>query len=363
MMLAAALILLTAGLAAANGANDVSKGIATLVGSGVSDYRRAVIWGTLWTMLGAVVAAFASQALVRTFTGSGLVRGEVSSPEILLAVACGAVGWLIVATGTGLPISTTHSLAGALLGATTVAFGAGGVLWSSVAMKIAIPLLASPLLAVALVLIVLPVLRPFIERIDRYCLCVEQKDSLAIGAYGVAVRSSLGPTTRLGSESSCSESVARIDGIDLLHWVSAGATSFFRGLNDAPKVLAIGIGAALTIGLSAIGLYTLVAAAMGLGSLVAGFRVTQTLARKITPISPSNGLAANLVTSILVGLASVFALPVSTTHVSSGAVLGVAASRGGRDVRSRTVRDMLLAWLVTLPLSALLAAAVYTAVI
>ncbi|MFN2240536.1 MAG: inorganic phosphate transporter, partial [Thermoanaerobaculia bacterium] len=81
-------------------------------------------------------------------------------------------------------MSTTHSLAGALLGATTVAVGAGGVLWSSAAVKIAIPLLASPLLAVALVLAVLPALRPFIRRIDRYCLCVEQKEPVAIAGIG-----------------------------------------------------------------------------------------------------------------------------------------------------------------------------------
>ena len=73
------------------------------------------------------------------------------------------------------------------------------------------------------------------------------------------------------------------------------------------------------------------------------------------------GLAANLVTSALVGLASVFSLPVSTTHVASGAIIGVGLSRGGRDVRWKTVGEMLLAWLVTLPVSALLAAIIYTA--
>ena len=89
---------------------------------------------------------------------------------------------------------------------------------------------------------------------------------------------------------------------------------------------------------------------------MAGFRVTHTLAEKVTPITPANGLAANLVTSLLVGFASRFALPVSTTHVSSGAIIGVGISNGGKEVHWKTVGEMLLAWGATLPLSALLAA-------
>jgi len=124
-------------------------------------------------------------------------------------------------------------------------------------------------------------------------------------------------------------------------------------------VLAIGIAAGAVIGLSDIALYALVATAMGAGSLVAGLRVTRTLATKVTPIEPGNGLAANLVTSLLVGLASRFALPVSTTHVSTGAIVGVGMSRGARDVRWRVVGEMLLAWVVTLPASGILAALAY----
>jgi len=96
---------------------------------------------------------------------------------------------------------------------------------------------------------------------------------------------------------------------------------------------------------------------MGAGSAIAGFRVTRTLVEKVTPITPANGLAANAVTSVLVGLASRFALPVSTTHVSSGAIVGVGLATDRREIRWRTVSEMLLAWIVTLPVSALIAAA------
>jgi PiT family inorganic phosphate transporter len=100
---------------------------------------------------------------------------------------------------------------------------------------------------------------------------------------------------------------------------------------------------------------------MGAGSLVAGFRVTETLARKVTPMSPAEGFCANLVTTLLVGLASLAALPVSTTHVSSGSIVGIGLHRGVASVRWGTVRDMLLAWVITLPVAALAGGAAYAA--
>jgi PiT family inorganic phosphate transporter len=95
---------------------------------------------------------------------------------------------------------------------------------------------------------------------------------------------------------------------------------------------------------------------MAMGSFAAGFRVTATLARKVTRITPDHGLTANLVTSILVAAASRFALPVSTTHVATGAIVGLGAQ--GPGVRWKMVGEMLLAWIVTLPISAAIAAAV-----
>src|SRR5512141_3295204 len=117
------LVLLTLGLAFANGANDVSKGIATLVGSGTTRYRTAVAWGTAWTLAGGLAAAFFSQGLVATFSGKGLLASPPSGSGFLLAVGCGAIGWLLFANRTGLPVSTTHALTGALCGAGIAAAG------------------------------------------------------------------------------------------------------------------------------------------------------------------------------------------------------------------------------------------------
>jgi len=291
------LLTLTLLLAFANGANDVSKGIATLVGSGVSRYRTAVIWGSSCTFLGALSSALVSRGLSETFSGKGILVQQVSSHAFLLAVACGAIGWLVIATCTGLPVSTTHALTGALVGAA----GVSGVRWSAIAMKIGLPLALSPVMALLLLFVVAPL-------------------------------------------------TARIGAIDAMHWLSAGATSFFRALNDTPKIVALAIATGSSI-------FPLAAVAMALGGLVAGLRVTRTLAEKVTPITPANGFAANVVTSLLVGFASFFALPVSTTHVSSGAIFGIGISE--RSVRWKTIGEMLLAWLVTLPVSALIAAGMF----
>ena len=351
-MIAVLLLALTIFVAFANGANDVSKGIATLVGSGVTNYRRAVAWGLLWTVAGALTAAFASQGLVATFSGKGILSNPATAPAFLAAIACGAIGWLIIATRFGLPVSTTHSLTGALIGAALMKGGTDGVIWSALLKRVALPLAASPVIAVGLLLLVLPLLRPLIVRFDRYCVCVEQ--ATAVTTDGIVFRDGM-PVVEVGAVQSCGTAVARLSAIDSLHWISSGATSFFRGLNDTPKILALGVTAAMTLGIERLPQYALVALGMGVGSIVAGFRVTRTLAERVTRISPSNGFAANLVTSILAGAASRFALPVSTTHVSSGAIIGVGLSH--RDVRWKIVGEMLLAWIVTLPVSALLAAA------
>src|SRR5205809_656119 len=105
-------------LAYANGANDNFKGVATLFGSGTTNYRRALVWATLATFLGSVTAIVWSQTLLKNFSGRGLVADElVSQPTFVAAVAVAAGLTVLLATATGMPISTTHSLVGALIGA------------------------------------------------------------------------------------------------------------------------------------------------------------------------------------------------------------------------------------------------------
>jgi PiT family inorganic phosphate transporter len=152
-------------------------------------------------------------------------------------------------------------------------------------------------------------------------------------------------------------------GLDTIHWISSGLASFARGTNDAPKIVAI-----LLIGSSATTWPTSssqlvafggIAIAMGLGSYFGGLRVTKVLAEKVTKMNHAEGLSANLTTSSLVLVSGFLGLPVSTTHLSSSAIIGIGLLKGWNSVRWTTVRDMALAWVVTLPASALLACISY----
>ena len=354
------LIALTLVLATANGANDVSKGIATVVGSRVASAKTAVVWGVVATAAGGLVAAFATQGLVKTFSGKGIVLVPETGLPFFLAIAIGAIGWLVVATMTGTPVSTTHSIFGALLGVAMVKGGLEGVAWTGAMMKVAVPLLFSPLVSLLLVLAVLPVIGRLFQRFGRYCLCIEEQEPVLATVGGGAMSSMAAEVPRMNAGESCSNgSVARFSAVDSLHWLSSGATSFFRGMNDTPKILAIGIVASVAIGISTTSMYVLVAAAMAIGGLFGGFRVVETLAHKVTPLEPDNGFAANLVTSILVGLASRWAMPVSTTHVASGAIFGTGVGSKNRGLRLRVVGEILLAWVITLPLSGIVGAVAY----
>lgn len=361
-MVGVLLIAITLGVAYANGANDVSKGIATLVGSGVTDYRRAMLWGTVWTVAGGVAAAFASRGLVAVFSGKGLLAVDPTGAAFVMAVAAGAIVWLALATRTGLPVSTTHALVGGLVGAGIAAQGVAGVQWAAVATQTAIPLAVSPLVALALMIGSYPLISFAFRRFNRYCVCVEREEAMVLGA-GSAAALTGGSSLRVVAGADCPSSVvARVNAMDSMHWLTSGATSFFRGMNDTPKILALGVIAAAATGggLAPEGLFVLVALAMGAGSYVAGRRVTDTLAGKVTTIAHDDGFAANLVTSALVGLASFYALPVSTTHVSTGAITGVGVRK--RDVRWRMVRDFVLAWAVTLPVAGVIASLTYLAI-
>jgi PiT family inorganic phosphate transporter len=357
-------ILLTLAVAYFNGANDVSKSIATLVGSGVGRDRTAVAWGSLWTLAGALTAAWAAQGLVAAFSGRGLLTSLPAGEGFILAVAVGALGWIWLATATGLPVSTTHALIGGLVGAGLVAMGPANLQWSVLLTKFALPLALSPLVSLGLVFAVFPLLRAGLRRYDGYCVCVQQSAPALIPVTSragfIPLSTSMTPLM-IGSTADCARSpvtVAGVGVVDALHWLTAGVTAFARGLNDAPKVLGLGVVAASAASLPLTWAFALVALAMTAGSLLQGFRVVETLARKVTRMEPLEGLAANLVTSALVITASKFSLPVSTTHVSGGAIIGLGLRRDARQIGWSTVRGMLLAWLVTLPIAGTMAAAV-----
>jgi inorganic phosphate transporter, PiT family len=358
-----ALFALVLALAFANGTNDVSKAIATLVGSGITNYQTAIVWGTVWTVFGACVSGVVASAMVKTFSSGLIAPGTATPPTLALAVLTGAMIWVLVASHTSLPVSTTHALMGAIVGAGLAAFAGDELIWSAIGKKIALPLLLSPPLALTMSVLLHPALRVAAARWEGSCLCLlpTSRALVAIDAKGMTRTLFQTGETVVAVPSQCDRAGLRgiTIGLDSIHWISSGLAAFARGVNDAPKIAAIVLlGSTLASWPSAqfqISTFVGVALAMGLGSYLGGLRVTKVLAEKVTTMDHAEGLSANLTTSTLVLVSATMGLPVSTTHVSSSAIIGIGLLKGVRAVRWSTVRDMVLAWIVTLPAAGLLA--------
>ncbi len=357
-------------LAFANGANDVSKAIATLVGSGVTDYRSAIAWGTVWTMIGAAVGAFVARAMVNTFSHGLVQAGTIIEPAATLAVLTGAMAWVLFASRTGLPVSTTHALTGAIVGTGLVAFAGEGLIWSALGKKIALPLLFSPFLALTVSLLIHPAVRALARKWEGSCLCVMPASRALVtinsrgGTRTLLQAAHFGqPVIAVPAQCDRAGLQGLVVGLDTIHWLSSGLASFARGTNDAPKIVAMLLLGSSTAAWpstsSQLAAFGGVAIAMGLGSYFGGLRVTEVLAEKVTKMNHADGLSANLTTSSLVLISGSLGLPVSTTHVSSSAIIGIGLLKGLNAIRWTTVRDMILAWVVTLPASALLACIAY----
>jgi PiT family inorganic phosphate transporter len=352
-----------------NGANDVSKGIATLVGSGLTNYRRAILWGTAWTGLGALSGAVLANAMVQTFGKGLLANGTVPTFAAALATILGASAWVAIATRTGLPVSTTHAIVGSLAGVAVLAYGLHGIKWSALLGKIALPLLLSPILALALTLIAIRVVR-FVQRrfsteADCACATVELCSvpaAIAMDGSASAELSFPSVGVKVAREEECVADQRAFLGISArhLHWFTSGATSFARGMNDAPKMVAIVLAAAVLHGNYHIrpAAFALVTVGMVAGSWLAGRCVTSVLAERITPMDHWEGFLANAITAALVTPGAALGLPMSTTHVASGSIMGIGLqNRAGTNWR--TVGEMLLAWVVTLPVAGLLGSLSY----
>jgi PiT family inorganic phosphate transporter len=370
---ALALVLLGAlWLAWSNGANDNFKGVATLYGSGVLGYRQALCLATLATLAGGLLSVWLAQGLAQTFSGNGLIAGGMND-AMLAAAGIGAGATVLLATRLGMPTSTTHALTGALLGA-ALASNSGGVNWAVLIDKFAQPLLLSPLLAIALTLLFYPALhrlrRGLGMRATR-CVCVGN-DPLPVPAGATVATSAAMPAPGLtldvvlGDTPGCAarfggQAGGRFVGVDVgsavnaLHVLSAASVCFARAVNDTPKIAALLLAAAAVSGQTPpTWIVMLIALVMVSGGLIQGRRVAETLSRGITSLDHGQGLTANLVTAGLVLGASNLGLPVSTTHVATGAIFGIGAVNGQRNWR--TIVRILLTWIVTLPLGLALGA-------
>ncbi|MEM6611600.1 MAG: inorganic phosphate transporter [Cyanobacteria bacterium P01_C01_bin.72] len=359
-----AIFLATVFLAYANGANDNFKGVATLFGSKTTNYKIAIWWATATTFAGSLCSVLFATALLKSFSGKGLVPDAIADTgSFHLAVALGAAITVILATVTGFPISTTHGITGALTGAGLAAIGTE-LNFAALGKSYFIPLLLSPLIAIALGLSIYSLLhysRGVLGIKEAWCVCVGNKQELVpVGSEQLfAQTSELSIDTIENCDRQYVGNFLGIDSqklIDSCHFLSAGAVSFARGLNDTPKIVAL----LLTVtafsiqgGMLAVGL------GMAVGGLLNARKVARTVSKKITTLNPGRGLAANLVTAFLVIFASRMGVPVSTTHVSVGSIfgVGVVSKTAHIDVFSK----VLSSWVLTLPIAALISGIAYLA--
>lgn len=298
-----------------NGANANSKGVASLYGSGTTSLKVALWWGTATTFAGSIAAVFLAEGMIKKFSGKGLVADDLlQSPTFVSAVATGAALTSFLATRLGFPVSTTHALVGALLGA-GLAGANDQVHFLALGKNFLYPLFFSPVIAILLGAAVYWLLK-FLR------MAPDDRDKV----------------------------------LDVAHFASAGAASFARGLNDTPKMAAM----LLVVPQMQTQYAVLIVGAMiAIGGLVDARKVAETLGKKVTGMTPGQGFAANLVTAILVTTASFHSLPVSTTHVSVGSLLGMGAST--KQAKWRKVLEILFAWLTTVPCGAIIAAIAYFA--
>lgn len=324
-MLTVTLFVLTVLLAYSNGANDNFKGVATLFGSGTLNYSQALALATVATVLGSVFSVFFVGTFIQNFSGRGLVPDDTANTAVFHVAVVTAVGITVIsATLKGFPISTTHAIIGALFGAGVAAVGSD-VNFTQLGTLFLLPLLVCPVIAIM----------------------------LGFASYYLFKFLHLGKqVTRNGLQKTVTTNRRSL--LSSLHCLSGGAVCFARGMNDTPKIVAL----MFVVEPFSI-YYATVATALGMavGGILNSRRVAYTISKKIVTLTESDGFAANLTTSFLVIFSSKLGFPVSTTHVSVGSIVGVGF--GARKVHLDVFRHILLSWILTLPLAALLSAIFY----
>lgn len=348
-----------------NGANDNFKGVATLWGSGTLNYKSALTLATITTFAGSVCSYFFATALIKNFSGNGLVPGEIAhSVNFVLSVTLAAGTTVLLATKLGFPISTTHGLVGALVGAGLVAVGTN-VNFSSLGKTFFLPLLLSPVLAVVIAAVLYSVFskgREVAGITEESCACIGSKQWIPVAAAHTSNFTPLHTTQVIvGTRANC---VTQYQGmffginfnslLNVLHYASAGMVSFARGLNDTPKLVTL----LLICNLFSLPVNIfLLAIAMAIGGLLNAKKIAETMSKKITKMNNGQGFTANLVTGGLVIAASKFGLPVSTTHVSVGSIFGIGLIK--KSANKKEISKIALSWLLTLPIAAILSAMFY----
>ncbi len=384
------------------GANDVANAMGTSVGSGAITVKQAIIIAAIFEFAGAFIAGGAVTKTIR----KGIIDPApiTANPELLvygmLAALLAAAIWLMVASTRGWPVSTTHSIVGAIVGFAVAGIGMEAVAWGKIG-QIAASWVVSPLLGGVIALLLMLSIRKFILNTDNpfakakalgpvYVFLVgfivalvtmfkglkhlklefTEVQSLVLAViFGVivaAVGKMLINKVKVDTAADKNFHYASVEKVFTPMMIfTACAMAFAHGSND----VANGIGplAAVVsivksggqVGQSAdLPIWILILGGVGIvvGLATMGYRVMQTIGTKITELTPTRGYCATLAAATTVVLASKTGLPVSTTHIAVGAVMGVGLARGIGALDLRVIGNIVVSWVVTLPAGAILAA-------
>jgi inorganic phosphate transporter, PiT family len=305
-----------------NGFHDAANSIATVVSTRVLSPRIAVIWAAFFNF----VAAFGFGTAVAKTMGQGMIRLDAVNLYVILAGLIGAIAWDILTWYYGLPVSSSHALIGGYAGAAVAKAGWGAIIaggWT----KTLLFIFLSP--AVGLIL----------------------GATFMTGVYWLFRR---WPPQRLDRY------------FRRLQLFSAAAYSFGHGSNDAQKTMGIMAGTLFTAGILKrfyipFWVILMAHAAIGLGTLAGGWRIVKTMGMRITKLKPVGGFCAETATAISILGTALAGIPVSTTHTIAGGIMGVGSIQRLSAVRWGVARNIVWAWVLTIPASALASALVFRA--
>lgn len=304
-----------------NGLHDAANSIATIVSTRVLAPRYAVAWAAFFNFVSFLVFGLA----VAKTIGTGIVSPSVITDQVIFGALMGAIVWNIITWLAGIPSSSSHALVGGLVGAGVAHSGWHAIVWGGLSKTVG-AIFLSPGLGFALALVlVLAVSWSFMRMMP-----------------------------------------ARVDGIfRKVQFVSASAYSLGHGANDAQKTMGIIAALLFTHGALKGGFHVPLwvvlscQAAMALGTLCGGWRIVRTMGSRITRLSPLQGVCAETAGSITLFLATGLGIPVSTTHTITGAIVGVGAAKRTSAVRWNVAKDIVIAWVVTMPAAGAIGAVFY----
>ncbi len=288
-----------------NGFHDAANSIATVVSTGVLRPYQAVIWAAFFNF----VAIFIFHLKVAAMVGKGIVDPVAVDHYVIFGALIGAIGWNLITWYFGIPSSSSHALIGGLIGATVAKAGTA-------------PLLAPGILKTAAFIFVSPLLGMLLGGL------------LMIGVSWACILA------------------------------SAAAYSIGHGSNDAQKTMGIIWLLLIAAGVTTrdhLPTWVIVSCyvAIALGTMFGGWRIVKTMGQKITKLRPQGGFAAETGGAITLFLASSLGIPVSTTHTITGAIVGVGSAQRTRAVRWGVAGNIVVAWIITMPAAALMAALAY----